>query len=242
MYEQSGDRWDLVPCPSCGDGSGLRVRWYPEIVGAERTEVGCLGCGRWFAGKESQWPMYRWNKYAAEGWASRGIEVERRELYGLLAQEADADEALLGVREAVNRHVNRDVEQKCPFKVGDRIRGHKWLRGDWSVTSVRMVYDRAKGPFWILEVVNVLPSGRLGDHGRKIFQEHNSYIKALPPFHRPARWCQVVAGDPCLLDGTPAIVRSVDRKARVFTVDVQGLLVTGHHLARIEVPVARVES
>ena len=242
--ERSAAADDVIACPLCGNRDGLTIRWIPEIDYRihERTEIGCVTCQKWFSAKEDRWAFADWNSFAIDGWRKKGVEQPHAELYRLLLAHYHDEMAERASAKAVDAYLTETIVPLCPFAIGDRFEARVYPHGVWSIRAVKAVYGTNTGPFWIIEARSVLPNGRLGDNQNEFWQRDAEYFLKLPPFWRPTRWFQVIAGDECLYHGEAGTLIDVDASAKTASVSIEGEIRVIHGLSNLYVPVARFET
>jgi hypothetical protein len=242
--ERSAIADDVIACPLCGSRDGLTIKWIPELDYRvhERTVIGCATCQKWFSAKEDRWVFAEWNNFAIEGWRQRGVAQPHAELYRLLLAHSHDEMAERISGQAVDAYLVEHIVPLCPFAIGDRIEARVHPHGIWSVRAIKAVYGTNTGPFWIVEVRNVQPNGRLGDGEHEFWQRDAEHFLKLPPFWRPTRWAQVVAGDECIYHGENGAVVEVNASVKTASVSIQGEIRLVRSLSKLYVPVTRFET
>lgn len=244
LMERPATDDDVIACPSCESRDGLTIKWIPELDFRvhERTEIGCAACGIWFSAKEDRWAIAEWNNFAIDGWHKKGIEQPNAELYRLLLAHYHDEMAERASAHAVDAWLTEHVVPLCPFGIGDRFEARVYPGGAWSVRGIKAVYGINTGPFWIIEAKNVQPNGRLGDDQHQFWQRDAEHFIKLPPFWRPTRWSQVVAGDTCVYrDGIGTLIE-VDTPAKIASVSIEGDIHVIRSLTNLYVPTVRFEA
>lgn len=185
--------------------------------------------------------MADWNLFAIEEFERKGVHDPRAQLHKLLYEHAQAEKKVVEQRARINAYLEEHIAPTCPFRKGDRFRAIRYPRGIWSVQAVRAVYGYNTGPFWIIEAVNVLPSGRLGDKTHEFWQRDVEALKCLVPFWKPHTWRQVVPGDNCIVLTQLGLVQSVDRSLHTASIKLGNRIVEVRRLQDLKVPIVRVE-
>jgi len=242
--EQPATDNDVIACPLCGNRDGLTIRWIPELDYRvhERTEIGCATCQKWFSAKEDRWAIAEWNNFAIEGWRQKGVEQPNAELCHLLLAHYHDEMAERASAQAVDAYLVEHIVPLCPFAIGDRFEAQVYPHGIWSVRVIKAVYGINTGPFWIIEARNVQHNGRLGDNREEFWQRDAEYFRKVPPFWRPTRWFQVIAGDECVCHGEAGTLVDVNARAKTASVSIQGKIRVIRSLSNLYVPVTRFEA
>ena len=239
--ERSAEADDLVTCPSCRQRDALMIRWLPDINKRvhEQTDVGCARCQIWKSAKEDRWAFWDWNLWASHQWAQLGKPVEHERLYELQTVLGEKQRAVEAADAAVAQYLQKEVVAKSKWSPGDRFVSRSLPRGIWAVDRVEAVYGLNQGPFCILKVVEVRPSGALGER-RHEFWDITLRARRLAPFWKPSNWLQVVEGDECLVGADQGRIVSVDRERRRAVVIVRDTEVDIGRLTDLQVPIARI--
>lgn len=242
--ERSAASDDLVTCPICGERDALFIRWIPEIDHRvhTQTDVGCDRCQVLRSAKEDRWAFADWNHWACEEWAKKGQWHPHATLYALLVEEGQSERSQMAAAARVSQYLQHEVAGRCEWKPGDRFESLDWPGGHWSVRSVQAVYGTNTGPFSIIDAIEILSSGILGEDRRE-FWDHQANLRRLSPYIRPRKWAQVRAGDRCLLDGVSGSVLSVDATKHLAAIklDAGNEEIQTARLSNLQVPVHRLE-
>jgi hypothetical protein len=242
--ERSAKEDDVKTCPLCASRDALVIRWLPDINKRvhERTEVGCKKCGKFFSEKEDRHAIVAWNIFAIEEIERIGEKEKHSELYKLIYAHSQAEKQTASLRAKIDTYLENNITPSCPFRMGDRFKV-KWRhKGVWSVRRVHSVYGWNTGPFWIIDALNVLKNGRLGEKSREFWERDKSKLVPLKPFWRPTKWKQLIPGDDCLYSSQSGQILNVDYSKRIAKINLNGETVQIKVLSNIFVPIQKFES
>ena len=242
--EQTAKEFDVKTCPLCGSREALVIRWIPDIDRSvhEITVVGCKKCDKFFSEKEDRHAIAAWNHFVIQQ-DDRILRNERHvELYQLLYAHSQAEKQAASLRTKIDDYLEENITPTCPLKIGDRFKIKGGQGEVWSVKGVHSVYGWNTGPFWIIDSLNVLKNGRLGDKHREFWERDKAKLVPLKPFWRPTRWNQVIRGDDCLYSSQLGQILDVDHSRRIAKIKLNRETVRVTTLSKIFVPIQRFES
>ena len=165
MTERSASGDDVKTCPSCNSRDGLVIRWFSDIDYRihEITEVGCKKCHKFISEKEDRHAIAAWNLFVIEEAERTGKKEDHAELYRLLYAHSQAEKKTTSLRTKIDDYLEENFTPTCPLKKGDRFKFEGRVGEVWSVKKIYSVYGWNTGPFWIIDALNVLKNGRIGE-------------------------------------------------------------------------------
>lgn len=243
--ERKGNEDDLKTCPLCGSRKALFMRWLPDIDHRvhEKTEVGCNKCKKYFSEKEDRHAIAAWNFFVIEEMERSGKKEIHSELYKLLYQIAQAEKQAQNIQTKIKNYLEENITPTCDLKKGDRFKVSEWPnKGIWSVNKVYSAYFWNTGPTWIIDAVNVLKNGRLGEEHHDFLMRDRAKMEILKPFWPPTKWKQVINGDKCLYSNQTGVIMDVDYSKRIVKINLNGEVTQLKSLNNLSVPVRRFEN
>jgi len=242
--ERSAKEDDVKTCPLCGSREALVIRWLPDINRNvhEKTEVGCFKCKKFFSEKEDRHAIAAWNLFVVEEIDRIGKEETHVELYRLLYACSQAEKQVTSIQTKIDNYLEENISPTCDLKRGDRFKVKEWPGGIWSVDKVYSAYFWNTGPTWIINAINVLKNGRLGEEHHEFLERDRAKIEPIKPFWSPARWNQVIKGDNCLYLNQSGQILDVDHSKHIAKINLNGEDIQVKSLRELLVPIKRVES
>jgi hypothetical protein len=239
--ERSAEEDDVKTCPLCGSREALVIRRLPDIDHSmyEITEVGCNRCGKFFSEKEDRHAIAAWNLFVVEEIDRIGKKESHVELYRLLYAHSQAEKQAASLRTKIDNYLEENISPTCDLKRGDRFKVKGWPGGIWSVEKVYSAYFWNTGPTWIIDVINVLTNGCLGEKHHKFLERDRAKIEPIKPFWRPTRWKQVIQGDNCLYSNQSGQILDVDHSKRIAKINLNGETIQVKSLSKLFVPIQR---
>lgn len=242
--ERTAQEDDVKTCPLCGSREALVIRWLPDIDYRihEITEVGCNKCGKFFSEKEDRHAIAAWNFFVVEEIDRIGKKESHVELYRLLYAHSQAEKQTASLQTKIDHYLEKNITLTCDLKRGDRFKIKGWPGEIWSVEKVYSAYFWNTGPTWIIDAINVLANGCLGEKHHEFLERDRAEIEPIKPFWRPTRWSQVIRGDDCLYVSQPGRILAVDHSKRMAKIKLNKETVQVTSLRNILVPIQRFES
>ncbi len=242
--ERTAQEYDVKTCPLCGSREALVIRWLPDIDHRvhEITAVGCKKCDKFFSEKEDRHAIAAWNHFVIQQVDRIGKKEDHVELYRLLYVHSQAEKQAASLRTRIDDYLEENITPTCPLKRRDRFKVKGGSGEVWSVKKVHSVYGWNTGPFWIIDALNVLKNGRIGDKHREFWGRDKAKLVPLKPFWRPTRWKQVIRGDDCLHSSQSGKILDVNHSKRIAKINLNSETVQVTSLSKISVPIQRFES
>ncbi|NQS90450.1 hypothetical protein HQ584_11755 [Patescibacteria group bacterium] len=242
--ERSAQEDDVKTCPLCGSREGLVIRWLPDLDYPihKITKVGCNTCGKFFLEKEARHAIAAWNFFVVEENDRTGKKESHIELYRLLYAHSQAEKKIASLQTKIDDYLEENISPTCDLKIGDRFKIKGRPREIWSIVKVYSAYFWSTGPTWIIDAINVLSNGRLGEKHQDFLEHERAKIEPIKTFWRPTRWSQVIRGDDCLYMRQPGRIFTVDRSKRMAKIKLNNQTVQVTSLRKIYIPIQRFES
>ncbi|MBC8459159.1 MAG: hypothetical protein H8D67_14290 [Deltaproteobacteria bacterium] len=243
--ERSAKEDDVKTCPLCGSREALVIRWLPDINHCvhEKTEVGCFKCEKFFSEKEDRHAIAAWNLFVVEEIERIGKKESHIELYRLLYEHSQAEKQAASLQTKIDNYLEENISPTCDLKRGDRFKVKEWPGGGiWSVEKVYSAYFWNTGPTWIIDAINVLTNGRLGEKHHEFLERDRAKIEPIKPFWPPTRWKQVIRGDNCLYSNQSGQILDVDNSKRIAKINLNGETIQVKSLSKLLLPIQRFES
>ena len=235
---RSASNEDVCPCPKCGQKESVIVKW-DRTADCETIHVGCNTCEHYVTAQDWSLAYVEWNIKAFDEKGNHG-DNEREHIYRLLHRKFLMQQEIKDIEKQIDDFVTSTYMPRFRLKVGNRFESFSWAPGKWEIVDVTARYGINTGQFYIIKAIEILPSGRTGQHTTEFWSDRIGDIRLLDNFVSATKWSMLQEGDNCKLAGAPGKIVQVDPNRRSAIIELESKNIKINKLVNLEVDKSRL--